>query len=80
MGFGVVKNRPNDSFGMGIAWSRLNKYFYERRSEFMLQAYYQAQMYKSSYFQPVISYIPNPGNDPDKSNVVALTARTIILF
>jgi carbohydrate-selective porin OprB len=46
----------------------------------MLQTYYQAQVYGSIYFQPVFSYIPNPGAHPDKSNVTAFTARIITLF
>lgn len=78
--FALVPNRSNDSFGMGIAWSRLNHHLFSRYSEFMFQTYYQAQVYKSIYFQPVFSYIPNPGAHPDKSNVVALTGRLTVLF
>ena len=78
--FAVIPNRPNDSLGMGIAWSRLNPHLFSRHSELMLQAYYQAQVYGPIYFQPAFSYIPNPGAHPDKSNVTALTARIITLF
>lgn len=78
--FAVIEKRPNDSFGAGLAWSRLNRHLYERRSELMLQAYYQGQLYKSIYFQPVLSYIPNPGAHPDQSNVCAFTARLTALF
>ncbi len=78
--FNLIKKRPNDSFGMGISWSRLNPNLFSRHSEFMLQGYYQAQMYKSIYFQPVLSYIPNPGAHPNQSNVVAITTRLILLF
>lgn len=46
----------------------------------MFQGYYQTQVYKSIYFQPVLSYIPNPGAHPHKSNVVALTGRLTVLF
>ncbi len=79
-GFALVPNRPNDSFGVGLAWSRLNKYTYVRRSELMLQGYYQTQLYRSIYFEPVLSYIPNPGAHPNQSNVVAVTARLTMLF
>ena len=79
-GFALVPERPNDSFGMGIAWSRLNSHLFSRYSELILQGYYQAQVYNRIYFQPVLSYIPNPGAHPTKSNVVALTARLIVLF
>jgi len=78
--FAVIPNRPNDSFGIGLAWSRLNRHLFIRHSELMLQGYYQAQVYGSVYFQPVFSYIPNPGAHPDKSNVCAATARLIVLF
>ena len=78
--FAFVHKRPNDSFGMGIAWSKLNSHLFSRYSELMLQGYYQAQVYKSIYFQPVLSYIPNPGAHPTNSNVVAITARIIAQF
>jgi porin len=78
--FAVIPKRPNDSFGVGLAWSRLNRHLFKRRSELMLQGYYQLQIYESIYFQPVLSYIPNPGAHPNKSNVSALTGRLIALF
>jgi porin len=78
--FALIPQRPNDSFGMGLSWSRLNPHLFTRYSEFMLQAYYQGQIYKSTYFQPVISYIPNPGANPAKSNAVAITGRLFALF
>jgi porin len=78
--FAMIPSRPNDSFGAGFSWSRLNPHLFSRYSELMLQAYYQAQVYKSIYFQPVISYIPTPGADPTRSNVFAVTGRIITLF
>jgi len=78
--FALLPQRPNDSFGMGVAWSRLNPNLFSRYSEFMLQAYYQAQLYKSIYFEPAVSYVPNPGANTTYSNVVAVTARLTVLF
>lgn len=78
--FALIPNRSNDSFGVGFAWSRLNRHLFLRSSEFMLQGYYQAQIYGPIYFQPVLSYIPNPGAHPNQSNVVALTGRLTVLF
>ena len=78
--FALIEKRPHDSFGFGVAWSRLNHHTFSRYSEFMLQTYYQAQVYNSIYLQPVLSYIPNPGAHPHKSNVVALTGRLTVLF
>jgi len=79
-GFALIPKRPNDSFGFGLAWSRLNPHLFERSSELMLQGYYQLQVRDSIYFQPVFSYVPNPGEHPNKSNVVAVTTRLIVLF
>lgn len=79
-GFGLVPHRINDSFGIGMAWARLNKHTFTRYSELMFQGYYQAQVYKTIYFQPVLSYIPYPGAHPTKYNVTALTARVTALF
>lgn len=78
--FSLIPNRPNDSFGFGVAWSRLNPHLFSRYSELMLQGYYQMLIYHSVYFEPVLSYIPNPGANPDRSNVCAITARMTVLF
>jgi porin len=79
-GFALIPQRRNDSFGVGVSWSRLNPHLFSRYSELMLQGYYQAQIYKTTYLQPVLSYIPNPGRTPEKSNVCAFTLRGIALF
>jgi porin len=78
--FALIHDRPNDSFGVGVSWSRLNHHLFSRRSELMVQGYYQAQLCKWIYLQPVFSYIPNPGSHPNKSNVSAFTARLTALF
>lgn len=78
--FALVSKRPYDSFGIGVAWSRLNSHTFSRRSEVMFQGYYQAQLYNSIYLQPVLSYIPYPGAHPDKNNVFAGTLRLTTLF
>jgi porin len=78
--FALIPKRPNDSFGFGLAWSRLNPHRFSRPSELMLQGYYQLQIRSSIYFESSFSYIPNPGAHPDKSNVTALTNRMTFLF
>jgi porin len=78
--FGLVPNRPKDSGGMGIAWSSLNQKSFKRDSEFMFQAYYQAHVTHATFFEPAISYIPNPGADPTYDAALALTFRVISLF
>jgi porin len=78
--FALVPKRPNDSFGFGLAWSRLNPYRFSRYSELMVQGYYQLQILSSMYFETAFSYVPNPGAHPNKSNVSALTNRLTFLF
>ncbi len=78
--FALIPHRPNDSFGFGLAWSRLNKFLFTRYSELMLQGYYQLQILSSLYFESALTYVPNPGAHPDKSNVSASTNRLTLLF
>jgi len=78
--FGLVPNRPKDSGGIGLAWSSLNQKTFKRDSEFMFQAYYQAHVTHATFFEPAISYIPNPGADPSLDAALALTFRVISLF
>ncbi len=59
--FGLVPHRKRDSFGIGMAWAWLNPKEFGRPSELMFQTYYQAHLFASTYFEPVISYIPTPG-------------------
>ena len=46
----------------------------------MFQAYYQAQMIKSIYLEPALSYIPSPAASPHLNAAWAGTLRMIILF
>jgi porin len=78
--FGLVPNRTNDSAGVGLAWSSLNRNIFRRRNEPMFQAYYQAHIAHGAYFEPAISYIPTPGADPGLDAAWALTLRMICLF
>ncbi len=79
-GFGLVPSRPNDSTGIGVAWSRLNPNIFKRSSELMLQSYYQARVSNGIYLQPTLTYIPTPGASPNYNSAWAATLRLIILF
>lgn len=72
--------RPKDSFGFGVAWSWLNQRLFTRNSELMLQAYYQAFCFHSTYIQPVISYIPTPGGGDHLPQTLTATLQMITLF
>jgi porin len=79
-GFGLVPHRPDDSLGVGMAWSWLNPNPFVRSNELMFQGYYQAHLYAGTFFQPAVSYIPNPGVSPKFNGAWALTFRFTFLF
>jgi carbohydrate-selective porin OprB len=79
-GFGLVPDRPDDSVGIGSAWSWLNPNLFVRSNELMFQGYYQAHLYAGTFFQPAGSYIPNPGVSPKFNGAWALTFRFTFLF
>jgi porin len=79
-GFGLIPERSADSIGAGVAWSWLNRIYGFRSNETMLQTYYQAHLIGTSFFQPAISYIPNPGDSSQLQGSVAMTAQVTILF
>ncbi len=78
--FGLVPRRPQDSFGCGVASSRLNTCIFPRRNETMLQAYYQMHLGKTVYFISALSYIPNPGLTKAINNMAAYTGRIVVIF
>jgi porin len=79
-GFGLVPSRPNDSTGIGVAWSGLDPSIFKRGSELMLQSYYQARIANGIYLQPTLTYIPTPGASPDYNSAWAATMRLTVLF
>jgi len=79
----LLRGRPADSFGVGLAWSRLNhspgSQF--RSSEIMWQAYYKAVLIPWKLVAVgAYSAIPTPGERPGIPAANALTARLIFLF
>jgi porin len=79
-GFGLVPHRPDDSVGVGMAWSWLNPNISGRSNELMFQGYYQAHLYAGTFLEPALSYIPNPGVNPKFNSAWALTFRFTFLF
>ena len=91
--FGLVPGRKDDSFGWGAAWSFMNTdpnagaAFFRSLpgtsfapSELILQWYYQMAVRPGAYFQPTVTYIPNPSARPGVPDVFAFTARLTLLF
>lgn len=78
--FGLVGNRASDSMGAGLALSRLNPVLFARPSELMLQAYYQAHLFATTFLQPTVTYIPTPGASPTLPGALAMTMRLTLLF
>jgi porin len=79
-GFGLIPHRSVDSIGAGVAWSWLNRRYGFRSNEAILQTYYQMHLIGTSFFEPVLSYIPNPGESPHTQGAVAMTAQVTVLF
>jgi porin len=79
-GFGLIPRRPIDSIGTGLAWSWLNRRYGYRSNEAILQSYYQMHMVGTSFFEPVLSYIPNPGASRNTQGAVAITTQVTVLF
>ena len=42
--------------------------------------YYQAFLKEGAYFEPALTYVPNPGERTDIRDAWALTMRIILLF
>jgi porin len=78
--FGLAPHRPDDSLGVGMAWSWLNPSPFGRSNELMFQGYYQAHLYAGTFFQPALSYILNPGVNTKFDGAWALTFRFTFLF
>ncbi len=78
--FGLVSGRPNDSMGVGVALSWLNPKIFQRPTELMFQAYYQAQVANAVFLQPTLTYIPTPGAAPNLPGAWAGTLRMTVLF
>lgn len=77
---GFALTRPCDSFGFGIALSKLNHRIFTRSTEFMLQAYYQAHLFHTTYLEPALTYIPNPGGGDHLPQTLTATVQMITLF
>lgn len=78
--FSLIPSREDDSFGAGVALSWMNPNISTRATELMYQAYYQAQLLKSIYLQPTLSYIPTPGGASTLNPAWAGTLRLIVMF
>ncbi len=77
--FGLVPHRLEDSLGAGVSLAWLNQRITSRKTELMYQVYYQAQVFKFLYLEPVLSYIPTPGQSEQLRPTTAGTLRAIIL-
>ena len=93
--FGLVPGRPDDSFGCGLALTWLNTsagasqaFFpdalaataFLRPSQLMFAWYYQWKISDGCFFQPTLTYIPTPGENPYIPGALAATFRLIVLF
>jgi porin len=79
-GFSLINGRPRDSVGIGVSWSRLNPNLFQRPSELMIQAYYQAHMVAAIFLQPTVTFIPEPGAGAHLPPTLTTTLRLTALF
>lgn len=79
-GFGLIGKRAQDSLGIGVGLSRLNPTQFQRPTELMFQAYYQAHLFAATFLQPTVTYIPTPGLSPDLPGALTTTLRLTLLF
>lgn len=79
-GFGLVPGRLKDSLGIGMSWAWLNPNLFNRPSELMFQTYYQANLWRSIYLEPAITYIPTPGANSNLGGAWASTIQVMVLF
>ena len=78
--FGLIGDRQRDSMGFGAGLSRLNPHLFVQPSELMLQAYYQAHLFATTFLQPTVSDIPTPGASPTLPGALTTTLRLTVLF
>lgn len=78
--FGLIANRAADSIGAGVSYVWLNQRSTARPTELMYQIYYQAKIMSDIFLEPVLSYIPTPGQSESYSPAWAGTIRAIVLF
>jgi porin len=93
--FGLVPGRPDDTLGVGLAWTWLtrgdlagNAFFDNpnhlalplRPSQLMIEQYYQMMVTKGLFFQTALTEIPDPGQHAGIPSAFALTLRLITLF
>ncbi|KTC79729.1 Carbohydrate-selective porin, OprB family [Legionella cherrii] len=77
--FGLIAHREGDSLGAGFSLAWLNQRITDRSSELMYQIYYQAKIINNIYLEPVLSYIPTPGQNANLPPAFAGTLRAIVL-
>jgi len=78
--FGVIRGRPLDSLGAGIAWSRLNRNRGFRSDEALLQFYDQIRLFDGVYLQPALTLSPSPGEKTARAPAIAFTVQSTVLF
>lgn len=82
--FAPMASRPQDSFGLGLSWARVNDTAFLgevfRPSELMLQAYGQFHLGGSTYVQPALTFLPQPGLVRVANSSTSVMLQLITLF
>ena len=79
-GRALIRSRPKDSFGIGVAWGWLNSNDFDQETELMAQAYYQAHVAGAVYTETGLTYIPQPAAEQGLDAVWAISQQLIVPF
>ncbi|MFM7674157.1 MAG: carbohydrate porin [Synechococcus sp.] len=82
--FAPMASRPQDSFGLGVSWARVNDRSFLgevfRPAELMLQAYGQFHLGGATFLQPALTVLPQPGLASAARSSTNVLLQLITLF
>ncbi|MEB3264871.1 MAG: carbohydrate porin [Synechococcus sp.] len=82
--FAPMASRPQDSFGLGLSWARVNDRSFLgeafRPAELMLQAYGQFHLGGATFVQPALTFLPQPGLASAARSSTNVLLQMITLF
>jgi len=82
--FAPLQSRPRDSYGLGLAWARINNQSFLANgfngSELMLQLYGQLHITGNIYALPAITYLPSVGLASARPGSTNLMLQILAIF
>ena len=82
--FSPLRNRPLDSYGVGLSWARMNDRSFLANavnpSELMIQVYGQIHLLGDTYITPAITYLPVVGSRSANNRSTSMMLQLTTLF